>query len=207
MSIASTETSTWPSTSQRLTLVPRPNTPSDSAYSQAADALGIEIKLIKAFAKVEGGEWGAFLPDGRPIILFERHWFHRLTSGKYDNYGIPGVLSNSKPGGYGKISAQYSKLEQASKLDKEAAHKSCSWGLFQIMGFNHLRAGYPDVFSFVDAINLSVDNHLRSFVSFIKSDPKLYQALKDKNWLLLGLLYNGDGNTYGSKIKFEYERG
>ncbi|MDD4881534.1 MAG: N-acetylmuramidase domain-containing protein [Gallionellaceae bacterium] len=70
--------------------------------------------------------------------MYERHYFHRLTNGKYSKKHPD--ISNSLSGGYGKFSAQYGKLERAFNLDPEAALKSASWGRFQIMGNNHQAA-------------------------------------------------------------------
>jgi hypothetical protein len=43
-------------------------------------------------------------------------------------------ISNPKPGGYKGGAGEYSRLEAAMTLDKEAALKSASWGLAQVMG-------------------------------------------------------------------------
>lgn len=53
-------------------------------------------------------------------------------------------------------------------LDKNAALKATSWGKFQILGSNHLSAGYKDVNEFVSSLSVSEKNHLKAFVNFIK---------------------------------------
>jgi hypothetical protein len=104
---------------------------SDEDYSKSATSLGVEIAAIKAVAEVEtNGK--AFDESSRPRILFERHYFHRLTFGKY-SASHPDI-SNSLAGGYGLFAVQYDKLERAFKLDPDAALRSASWGRFQIMG-------------------------------------------------------------------------
>lgn len=45
--------------------------------------------------------------------------------------------------------SEYKRLEIAKKIDEECALKSASWGMFQIIGFNHLYCGCKDVFEFV----------------------------------------------------------
>lgn len=89
----------------------------------------------------------AFDDYGRPRILFERHYFPRLTQGRYDKRHPD--ISNSLAGGYGKFSAQYGKLERAYVLDAVAALESASWGRFQIMGSNYRDAGFVSVQEFV----------------------------------------------------------
>ena len=54
-----------------------------AAFQLAANALGCEVAAIKAVAEVEAAGVG-FHASGEPKILFERHWFSRLTKGRYD---------------------------------------------------------------------------------------------------------------------------
>jgi hypothetical protein len=149
---------------------------SDSDYSSAATSLGVEIAAIKAVADVEtSGK--AFDESGRPRILFERHYFHRLTSGKYS--ATHPDISNATAGGYGKFSAQYGKLEQAFKLDPDAALSSASWGRFQIMGDNFRAAGFTSVRAFVLAMTSAESEHLkatrRCWLHYVKKTGQLSQ--------------------------------
>ncbi|OOV89142.1 hypothetical protein MF4836_34345 [Pseudomonas sp. MF4836] len=47
-------------------------------------------------------------------------------------------------GPYGR--PQYERLITAYRLDEEAALQACSWGKFQIMGFNYRAAGFDSVY-------------------------------------------------------------
>jgi len=176
----------------------------DEDYLAAANELQVEVAAIKAVAEVEtSGQ--AFDPDGRPRILYERHYFHRLTRGKYSKKHPD--ISNPSAGGYGKFSAQYGKLERAFKLDAEAALKSASWGRFQIMGLNHLAAGHPTVAEFVLAMTRAESEHLKAFTAFIKSNPALLKALRDKRWAAFAAGYNGrkyKDNNYDTKLANAY---
>lgn len=72
-----------------------------------------------------------FRSDRRPQILFERHKFKEFTASRFDA-GAPDV--SGPPGGYGKVAAQYDRLEKAlglcekARLGVEPALKSASWG-------------------------------------------------------------------------------
>lgn len=55
----------------------------DAPYREAAEALGCDLAAVMAVAEVES-RGDAFLPDGRPTVLFERHVFRRLTGGIHD---------------------------------------------------------------------------------------------------------------------------
>lgn len=189
--------------------------PTPEAYSAAAWLLLCEPAALRAVGKVESGPLGAFLDTGEPTILYERHVFHRLTEGKFDSVVLTdgtrdaGVLSLSSktPGGYGPSSIQHAKLSVAATLDREAALRSCSWGLFQILGVNHARAGYPDLQRFITAAYRSVDDHLRMLVGFIRSDTYLLDALRVRNWQVVARLYNGTNfsvNHYDAKMAAAY---
>ena len=69
----------------------------NSDYLNCANLLEVDTAIIRAIVHVEAAGTG-FLPDGRPKILFERHWFYKLTPLPVSK--IRPDLSNSKPGGY-----------------------------------------------------------------------------------------------------------
>ncbi len=139
---------------------------SDADYTDAATALGVEVAAIKAAAEVEtSGE--AFDKSGRPRILFERHYFHRLTGGQFSAGHAD--ISNRRSGAYGSFSSQYVKLERAYELDPDAALRSASWGRFQIMGDNYHAAGFNSVKEFVFAMARSESEHLKAFAKFVAS--------------------------------------
>lgn len=220
---------TWPSNNQLTLLSSEPSNkskadfPSKEGYRLAAEVLGCDVNVIKAVAMVEASSYGGFLDTGEPLILFERHWFDRLTKGKYrgkkilSSRIIPSSVSSISspiPGGYGSISIQHEKLGYCTLLDRDAALKSCSWGLFQIMGFNHTRAGFPDAVgypntglqNFVNAMYQSVDDHLIAFVNFILADKRLVKALRDRDFRTFKRIYNGPKeNGYEKKMQDAYE--
>jgi N-acetylmuramidase-like protein len=191
--------------------------PTSAAYAAAAWMLDCDEAAIRAVAEVEAGPHGAFFDSGEPVILYEPHVFSRLTKGKFNGNraaGLPdayNLLSYPawKPGTYGPMSAQHARLQAAAKLDREAALKSCSWGLFQIMGENHLDAGFSTVQRMVTAAYDSADAHLRMFVNFIMSDAGQHDALKEHDWKMFARRYNGPGywkNQYDVKIAAAYAR-
>lgn len=172
----------------------------------AATALGVEVAAIKAVAEVEtSGK--AFDESGRPRILFERHYFHRLTGGRF-SAGHPDI-SNRRSGGYGSFSSQYVKLERAYELDPDAALRSASWGRFQIMGDNYRAAGFNSISEFVLAMTHSESEHLKAFIAFVASNKKMLSALRRNDWPAFAALYNGPGyekNHYDTRMKDAYIR-
>ena len=140
-----------------------------------------------------------FLADRRPQILFERHIFHRLTGGRFDD----GDISSPTPGGYGPGGAnQFDRLARAVALDREAALKSASWGMGQIMGQNFALAGFSDVESMVAAMMESEDAQLDAVVSFL-SNSKIAPLLSSHTWAGFAARYNGPSfasNQYDTKL-------
>ena len=105
-----------------------------------------------------------FRVDHRPQILFERHIFRKYTDGRFDSEA-PDI--SGPPGGYGSLSEQYTKLEKAlalcakAKLGVEPALKSASWGMGQVLGFNHEVAGFKSAAAMVKAMIKGETNNLR----------------------------------------------
>lgn len=178
----------------------------EADFQRAAASLCCEVAAIKAVTEVEAPK-GGFNPDGTPTILFERHIFHRETGGRFSK-SHPSI-SNPSPGGYGSYASQHSRLGEAAKLDRTAALRSASWGKFQIMGFNHKAAGHATVQAFVNAMYRSEGEQLDAFVAFIKADPTLHKALREKQWATFARLYNGpayEKNSYDTKLEAAYKR-
>lgn len=192
--------------------------PTPESYSHAAWFLRCNPLVLRAIGAVEAGSLGAFLATGEPTVLFERHIFHELTQGRYDSIHLPGAASEnnwislSNPGGYGPVGLQHSKLRLASSLDHDAALKSCSWGLFQILGRNHAQAGFPVLQDFINAMYRSVDDHLRALVFFIHNDSRLQGSLiseEHPDWKTFARVYNGPAyylQQYDQRLAAAYTR-
>lgn len=175
-------------------------------YQRAAASLGVDVATVRAVTEVEARGTG-FLDSGEPVILFERHVFHRLTSGLYSARHPD--ISNATPGGYGPSSQQHARLQKAAALDREMALQSASWGLFQIMGFNHAAAGHPTLQGFINAMYRSEGDHLDAFVAFVRSEPAMHRALKARNWAEFARRYNGPAyaaNRYDTRLAAAYAR-
>lgn len=183
----------------------------DLDYHLAAEALGCEVAAIQAVVRVEAAGAG-FLPDGRPKVLFERHWFRRLTGGRFDA-GHPS-LSNVEPGGYayGRTAearglAEWIRLEEAIRLDRTAALQSASWGLPQIMGFNHALCGV-NLETFVQQMRESETAQLSLMVEFLLNRG-LADELQRLDWAGFARIYNGPAyrrNRYDEQLAEAYNK-
>ncbi len=176
-----------------------------TGLTQAAQSIGVEIPLLWTVMTVETKGCG-FLPDRRPLILFERHIFSKRTKGKFDH--IAPDLSNVKPGGYGNSRVEHERITRAMALDKQAALESASWGLGQVMGFNAKDAGYPNVEAMVDAMHVSEDLQFGAMLSFMQTN-KLTKYLVQQDWAGFASRYNGSNykvNKYDTKLAEAHDR-
>lgn len=163
----------------------------DADYARAAQLLGCAPAAIRAVAAVESSGDG-FLTDGRPKVLFEAHIFSRLTGHAFDE-SHPDISSlRWNKALYKGGAAEHDRLEQASRLNRDAALQSCSWGKFQLMGFNFGRCGFTTLPDFVTAMSRSEGEHLTAFCYFVKS-MGLDDELRNKDWAGFARGFNGAG--------------
>jgi len=189
---------------------------SDKDIIDFAKAFNLEIPVVKAVQEVESSGRG-FLADNRPTILFEGHIFWK----ELEKRGIdprPLVRGNENvlyskwtKDFYEGKAKEYTRLEKAKNVGKqpeilEAALASCSWGMFQIMGFNYHRTESFDVLDYVVKSRRSEAEHLTSFGHFIEA-TKLLKPLREKQWATFARGYNGRGykqNRYDERLKAAY---
>lgn len=174
-------------------------------FEIAAKILRCEIASVKAVAEIESLGKG-FYADGFPVILFERHVFRKYTKGKY-NQSHPHL--SGPAGNYGAAGQnQRNKFNEAFALSPTAAMKACSWGKFQIMGFNHAVCGFATVGELVDAMKVSEGEQLLAFVKFVIGN-NLADELRKKQWAAFAKGYNGAGykkNNYDVKLAAAYRK-
>lgn len=182
-----------------------------SDIKKAAELIGVEPCTVKAIVEVESGGSG-FLPDGRVKILFEGHVFWKELQKRGINpelLKMPNIVYPKWDKSQYKGGAQeHERLNAAALVNKEAALCSASWGLFQIMGFNHRLCGFSSVQDFVDAQKESEANQLNSFCQFMKNEG-LVLFLKGLDFAGFARRYNGPGyaqNQYDVKMRKAYER-
>lgn len=176
-------------------------------FCRAAKRLRCEVAAIKAFGEVESKR-AAFDDNGFPTILFERHKFYEYARNRKELFQRHPDLCNPVPGGYGKYADQKPKFDRAFALDPEAAMMACSWGMFQVMGFNWRDLGYASIDAFVDLMKSGEAAHLESFVRYIMVNH-LADELRALDWDTLALRYNGPDyrkNRYHIKLPAAYKK-
>lgn len=178
---------------------------SKTGFRDVVGRLGVGVPELLAVLAVESKTCG-FLPDRRPLILFERHIFHKRTGGRF-SADHPDI-SNPVAGGYAGMAKEYPRLQQAIALDRSAALMSASWGAGQIMGFNHAMAGFADVETMVGAMQESEDGQLEAMGNFLKA-ANLVKFLISRDWASFARGYNGPAfakNKYDVRLAGAFEQ-
>lgn len=180
-----------------------------------ANRLGIEPALLKSVQIVEAAGRDGFLSDGRPQILFEGHIMYKEFHKKFPDRDLAYLCKKFSMVFYPKWDkskyfgglGEYKRLELAKEIDEECALKATSWGMFQIMGFNHNLCGCKDVFDFVHKMSESHEKQLELMYYFMNNSGCL-KELKEKDWAGFAKKYNGPGyaqNAYDQKLRNAYE--
>jgi hypothetical protein len=175
-----------------------------------AKLLGVTTRHVRAVMAVESNGRGVHPETRRPVILFEPHIFSRETKGRFDadHPEISYPKWGARP--YPSTQAQrYDQLSYAMTLDETAALRSASYGLFQVMGFNHKACGHDTVQSFVTAMIQGERAQLQAFALFVIANHEMHAALKLADWAGFARRYNGPAyaqNGYDQKLKAAYAR-
>lgn len=171
--------------------------------AELAASLNLEPAHVLAVARVECGPWGPFMKSGHPVILFEPRQFQRLTGGAYD---IHHQEISANVDAAGSLNRQLSLLARARCLDNSAAVQACSWGAFQIMGFNYALCGHANVLDFEVAMCRSFLTQLESFGRFLES-ANLTRHLRAGDWAAFARGYNGpafERHGYHTRLQDAY---
>lgn len=183
-------------------------------FKLVARLLDCETAALKAVQKVGTGGKGGFFSSGKPAILFEGHifWSQLKKKGINPESHVAGneqiLYPKWEKGHYKGGIGEYDRLEQARKIDREAADASASWGMFQIMGFNYAACGESSVESFVNAMCESEFKQLVLSARFIKQAGML-PALQAKDWAEFAKHYNDPAyaqKNYDKKLAEAYQK-
>lgn len=186
----------------------------DSDYSMFSDILSVSIPALKAVIEVETAGRGGFISPGKPQILFEAHIFYQeLKKEKKDPDKLmkeyPNLISRrwNKSLYLGGLK-EWDRLEEAKKISPDAALKSTSWGMFQVMGFNYQKCGCSGVYEFCDKMMTSEFQQFILGLEFMRSG-NLIQYLQKRDWAGFALRYNGPGykeNNYDVKLEKAFKK-
>ena len=178
-----------------------------------SDTLDMDVGVALSVICVESR--GVGFKDGRMIIRFEPHWFHKLwgkdnqedfdkhfkfTNWKGNTHFYRDTEEDDWQSFHGNHGKEWTVFELACGLNDEAAKKSISMGLGQIMGFNHGAIGYETVGEMFDNFGTDVRYQILGIFDFMTAGMK--KALAGKDYVTFAKAYNGSGQaaTYGKMI-------
>lgn len=177
---------------------------------EAANKLGVGVAVVRAVVEVEAAGAG-FDDKKRPKILFEPHIFHKqLGPGAKRDRAVKEGLSYAKWGTkkYPPLSKRYDQISRAMAIDEAAALNSASWGLPQIMGFNHKAAGFANAKAMVNAMMKGEREQLLAFADLLIA-WKIAEMLRKRDWLAFAKKYNGPSapkHGYDKKLAKAFEK-
>jgi len=174
----------------------------DIDIPRIAHTIGVGEDEIHAVIDVETGNGKGFDAQGRTKLLPEGHIFFRELTGDQRREAVRQGIAWPKWGDKPYPKDRYARLAQMIKINLIAALRSCSWGLGQVMGFNHKMAGYDTVEAMVRAFMEDEEHHLAAMVAFIKS-AGLDDEIRRHDWSGFARGYNGSGylkNRYHLKL-------
>lgn len=159
-----------------------------------------------------------------PKFLFERHVFYRCLKPKdtkklqaaFDQgLAHPDWRPKSKFGAnnqyrdQGTSKGRRNLLGKAIKIDEECAHRACSWGVGQIMGYHGMEIGFKSAVEMVQYMERGgMIAQIDVMVRLIKKQ-NLARYINAHNWAAFARAYNGPGyaqNKYDTKMASAHGR-
>jgi len=181
---------------------------SKSIIKNLARDMSVEEAALLAVLEVESS--GETHINHLVPIRWEGHYFWRLLpahlrdKARLQGLAHPRSQAIKNPGS---MAARYRLLDRARAIDEEAALKSISMGVGQVMGAHAEKLGFTNVFEMWD-INQSAEGQYETVARYIKHFG-LVDELQEHNWAGFARAYNGPAyakHGYDRKIAAAYER-
>lgn len=188
-----------------------------------AKRIGIEPAFAYAVITTEVGPNKKGLnEDGTPVIRFEPHVFNSQLASKGINekHGKWGAstLSGRNVDGVsceGGQPNEHACLRKAMEINKDAALRSVSMGMGQLMGFNHGLAGYgsaEEMFNKFSKNGGGEAEQIRAMFKLIENTKPILNAARNKDFGAFTRAYNGSKpgsdlyNRYVSSMQNAYAK-
>lgn len=188
-----------------------------SGIERASKVVGCEPAMLAALCKKEAPT-GGFDEKGRLKILPEKHKIYKYLAPEKrrialkHGFAVVKWQKRTQYRGFGSYprnseragDARWAFFDKVAHLDRYAVMMGTSYGLGQIMGFNHSRVGFSSVEEMIEFLSVSEDNQLLATARYIESDRRLKQAFINKDFQVIEALYNGGG--YNGRYARDFER-
>lgn len=182
--------------------------------TRVASKYRLEPATLLAVAWVESAGTPGWNVNGKlvPAIRFEGHYFYRILKEEHSELLAGAVkkgLASPKMGAVGNpasYTARYDLLQRAIAVNEDAALRSISMGLGQVMGEHFDNLGFASVKE-MWAMAQSVAGQVEIMVKFIIKSG-LGKYLTAKNWARFAAGYNGPAyktNAYDKRMADAYK--
>ena len=176
--------------------------------NEIASSINVSVEGLMAVVEVESA--GSGFQNGLVKIRWEGHYFWRYLpknlrpAAQSQGLAHPkyGVIPNSR-----NMAKRHARLETAMKIDRQAALKSISMGVGQVMGANFEICGYMSVEDMWEDCK-TLEGQIRAMANFIKSE-NLDVHIRNCNWAAFARKYNGPSykdNNYDVKMRQAFIR-
>jgi hypothetical protein len=181
------------------------------AIGEIAQAHGVEPEVLMAVVKVESNARTGVRINGRmePLIRFEGHYFYRLLPQRKRNLAVTRGLASAVAGVIRNPKTQIGRwrlLHKAEAIDRDAALRSVSWGVGQVMGDHWRWLGYASIDALVAEARAGTEGQIRLMMRFVEK-AELLDKLRKHDWTGFARAYNGPGfakHGYDRKMQDAY---
>ncbi len=165
---------------------------------EVAFELGIEPCALMAVKNACFGKNPGFYDDNKPVIRFEGHIFWN----ELKRVGIdPGKIASKHPtilyskwtkNFYQPGGKEYTRLEEAMTIHKEAAQKSTLWGFTELLGKDYKMYGCSTFEEFLEKVKESELTQLKLFGRYLQNRHWVHH-LQSLNWKEFARQFCGPG--------------
>lgn len=179
----------------------------DEELASIAAGIDVEPAALKALIEVETSGRG-FDSKNRIRMRFEPHVFSAQTGHAHDDSHPHVSVRDWRRGVKMGWRNPYALLADAIILDQDAALRSASWGLPQLMGFNAELAGYRSAAEMVHSFKRGERQQIEAMARWLQRTD-IVSPLRAHDWAGVARRYNGAGyaaNDYDGKLAAAYRK-
>ena len=173
--------------------------------ARTATKLNVDPATIMAVRAIEAS--GSGFSGSHLKVRNEAHHFGRLTAHKW-TATHPRISSRSWNAALAPKTQPQAReyVADMAALDVDAAFLACSWGAYQIMGFNHHLCGWGTAWHFVQHLSTGEAAQLEALALFLRNSG-LVKPLRARDWAAFARGYNGpsyEAHDYDGKLARAY---
>jgi N-acetylmuramidase len=159
---------------------------SAAAVAASAKRLGVPSAVMAAIVEVEAAGREGFGLAGLPAMTFEPAVFSHLTGHRHDNanpdISYPVADARKLPASQ---ELRWKQLAKSYVMDRDAALKAASWGMFVMRGEEHQAYGFETAAAMAASLAGAEARQLEALEEWIVRQD-LTGALKKRDWIAYG---------------------